>query len=463
MNFLQFSLLTLFPENEYLFEKNLLNWYEIIIVLIIFLLINNWVNKKNKIEYKKNFKLFINLKIMGAIFITLLFNLYYPGGDTTAYFNDARLLNKVLFINPSLAFEMFFSSGSPSQWSSTLVEGFDGFRFANDPTTWLVCKITAIIELFAFRSMLGTAMVFGFISARLIWKFYKTMLLIYPDNIKNLALAILFIPNVLLWGSGIFKDTISLCLTMYVFVCLYNIFDLKKNILKNTVYLIVCVYIVFAIKSYIIVSFLGCLSLWLASHFKIKSGLLRVVLRPFLIVLFCILAYIGFDQFTASFEKYKIDQVLETTRVTGEYLKYVGEKSDGSTYDIGTLEPSVPGLIKLAPAAINVTLFRPYIWEGRKIIIFFSALESTFILLFTLYVIFKVGPFRMIKIILKEKLLFSFLLFTLLFSIFVGLSSFNFGSLVRYKIPCIPLYLIVLSVALKRGEKKIILITPQSV
>ena len=457
------SFLAIFPEAEYNFQQNLLDWYEIPIVLIIFLLINAWVNKKNKIEYQKYFKLFINIKLISAILITLLFNLYYPGGDTTAYFNDGRLLNMMLFKHPVETFQMISLESTWTLSDSYLENFFDGFRFSNDSTTWLVVKISAFISLFTFRSMLGTAMIFGFISARLIWQFYKTMLQIYPENGKNIALAVLFVPNVLLWGSGIFKDTVTLCLTMYVFVCLYRIFDLKKNILRNSIYLILCVYIVFAVKSYIMVSFLGCLSLWLASHFKIKSSFLRLVLRPFLLALFGILAYVGFAQFTASFEKYQINNVLETTKVTGQYLKYVAEKSDGSAYDIGTLDPSVSGLLKLAPAAINVTLFRPYIWEGRKIIIFFSALESTFILLFTLYVIFKIGPFKMIKIIFKDKLLFSFLLFTLLFSIFVGLSSFNFGSLVRYKIPCIPLYLIVLSVALKRGEKKTKLTTPQPV
>ena len=457
------SFLAIFPEAEYNFQRNLLDWYEIIIVLIIYLLVNAWVNKKNKIEYQKYFKLFINIKLISAILITLLFNLYYPGGDTTAYFNDGRLLNMMLFKHPVETFQMISLESTWTLSDSYLENFFDGFRFSNDSTTWLVVKISAFISLFTFRSMLGTAMIFGFISARLIWQFYKTMLQIYPENGKNIALAVLFVPNVLLWGSGIFKDTVTLCLTMYVFVCLYRIFDLKKNILRNSIYLILCVYIVFAVKSYIMVSFLGCLSLWLASHFKIKSSFLRLVLRPFLLALFGILAYLGFAQFTASFEKYQINNVLETTKVTGQYLKYVAEKSDGSAYDIGTLDPSVSGLLKLAPAAINVTLFRPYIWEGRKIIIFFSALESTFILLFTLYVIFKIGPFKMIKIIFKDKLLFSFLLFTLLFSIFVGLSSFNFGSLVRYKIPCIPLYLIVLSVALKRGEKKTKLTTPQPV
>ena len=454
--------LAIFPEAEYNFERNLLDWYEIPIVLIIFLLVNAWVNKKNKIEYQKYFKFFINLKLFAAVLITLLFNFYYNGGDTTAYFNDGRLLNMMLFKHPVETFQMISLESTKLGIDSDLENYFDGFRFGDDSTTWLVVKISAFFSLFTFRSMLGTAMIFGFISARLIWQFYKTMLQIYPENGKNIALAVLFIPNVLLWGSGIFKDTVTLCLTMYVFVCLYRIFDLKKNILKSFIYLILCVYIVFAVKSYIIVSFLGCLSLWIANHFKIKSTFLRIVLKPFLLALFGILAYVGFDQFTSSFEKYQIDKVLETTKNTGQYLKFIAEKSDGSAYDIGTLEPTVPGLLKLAPAAINVTLFRPYIWEGRKVIIFFSALESTFILLFTLYVLFSIGPFKMIKIILKDKLLLSFLLFTLLFSIFVGLSSFNFGSLVRYKIPCVPLYLIVLSVALQKGKKSV-LTTPQPV
>ena len=452
MNFLQLSLLTLFPESEYNFQKNLLNWYEIIIVGVLYILMNNWINKKNKILYKKNLKLFFNLKIIGALLITLIFNLYYSGGDTNAYFNDGRLLNKVLFTNPTLALQMFFDSGVTAEWSDNLNNGFDGFRFAGDTPTWFVTKITALVELFTFRSMLGTAMVFGFFSGRLIWKFYETILKIYPFAEKYLAWAILFVPNVLLWGSGIFKDTVTLCFTMYSFVCLYNMFFSKNKILLNFLYFLVTVYIVFIVKSYIIVTFLGCATIWLFSLLKIKSDLLRILLRPFLVGLFGIIFYFAFDQFTKSFEKFSIENVLETTKVTGEYLKSVSEGDNGSVYDIGMLDPSISGMLKLAPAAINVTLFRPYLWESGKIIIFFSALESSFLLLFTLFTIFKVGPFKFVIQIFKDPILLSFFLFTIIFSIFVGLSSFNFGSLVRYKIPCIPLYLIVLGVILMKDS-----------
>lgn len=450
------TILMIFPEAEYNFQTNLLDWYELIIVGALFFIVNKWVDKKNKKHYQKNFKLFINLKMLAALLITLIFNLYYGGGDTNAFFNDGRLLNMILLRNPVEAINMFLVSGELTNVSSNLINNFDGFRFAGDPSTWLVVKVSALFSLLTFRSMLGTAMLFGFFSARLMWQFYKTMLLIYPDCEKYLSLAILFIPNVLLWGSGIFKDTITLCLTMYAFVCLYQILDLKKSIIKNVILLCFSVYIIFVVKSYIIVSFLGCLSIWIAAHLKIKSSFLRFVLRPVLLAIFAVVAYFAFSQFTASFEKYQIDQVLATTKNTGEYLKYVAEQDEGSAYDIGTLDPTVTGLLRLAPAAINVTLFRPYIWESRKIIIFFSALESTFILLFTLYVFLKTGPFKMIKIIIADRLLLSFLLFTLLFSIFVGLSSFNFGSLVRYKIPCVPLFFIVLAVTLKRGQKQVL-------
>ena len=144
--------------------------------------------------------------------------------------------------------------------------------------------------------------------------------------------------------------------------------------------------------------------------------------------------------------------MLETTKNTGQYLKSISEGADGSVYDIGTLDPSITGLLKLAPAAVNVTLFRPYLWESGKVIIFFSAIESTFLLFFTIFTIFKVGPFKFILYIFKDPLLLTFFLFTIIFAIFVGLSSFNFGSLVRYKIPCIPLYLIVLGVVLKKDS-----------
>jgi hypothetical protein len=49
--------------------------------------------------------------------------------------------------------------------------------------------------------------------------------------------------------------------------------------------------------------------------------------------------------------------------------------------------------------------------------------------------------------------MYSFL-FSIVFALFVGASTLNFGSLVRYKIPCTPFYLISLFLIYERVKAK---------
>ncbi len=113
---------------------------------------------------------------------------------------------------------------------------------------------------------------------------------------------------------------------------------------------------------------------------------------------------------------------------------------EGSAYDLGNIEPTVPGMLSKFPAAVNVTLFRPYVWESKKIIVLLSAIEALFFIYFTLLVFFRNGFFKTLSwIFTNPNLLFCFV-FTLIFAFAVGISSYNFGALSRYKIPCLPFY-----------------------
>jgi ABC-type sulfate transport system permease component len=100
----------------------------------------------------------------------------------------------------------------------------------------------------------------------------------------------------------------------------------------------------------------------------------------------------------------------------------------------------------LTPAAIGTTFFRPFIWEARNIVMLLSALESLLILWFTLKNLLSPRQFvNFFKKIFTDTLVLYCLAFSFLFAAFVGLSSLNFGSLVRYKIPAIPFYLIAMA------------------
>ena len=70
-----------------------------------------------------------------------------------------------------------------------------------------------------------------------------------------------------------------------------------------------------------------------------------------------------------------------------------------------------------------------------------SGLENLFILLLTLYVVFRFR-FKVIWSLIKDYplVLYSFV-FAILFAFMIGVTTSNFGALVRFKIPLIPLYI----------------------
>ena len=90
------------------------------------------------------------------------------------------------------------------------------------------------------------------------------------------------------------------------------------------------------------------------------------------------------------------------------------------------------------PQAVNVSLFRPYLWEVKNPLMLFSSLESLILLAITAAVVIKKGSV-MGKAMRNPTIVFC-LVFSLTFAFAVGVSTFNFGTLSRYKIPLLPFY-----------------------
>ena len=155
-------------------------------------------------------------------------------------------------------------------------------------------------------------------------------------------------------------------------------------------------------------------------------------------------------QFLSGFtESYSLENIYITAESyqrnhygDGTFIK----QGQGSSYTLGDFDPTILGILSKFPAAVNVTLFRPYLWEIRNPVMAISALESAFVFGITIFILFGLG-FKNLYLVLKND---PFLTMSLIFSIFfafsVGFTSYNFGALVRYKIPCIPFYLITLFV-----------------
>ena len=94
----------------------------------------------------------------------------------------------------------------------------------------------------------------------------------------------------------------------------------------------------------------------------------------------------------------------------------------------------------MGPKAVIAGLYRPFIFESETAVMLLSGLENTVLLLLTLYVFFKAGVKYTIKQILGNPFVSMCLLFSVVLALGIGISTSNFGALVRFKIPLIPFF-----------------------
>jgi hypothetical protein len=160
---------------------------------------------------------------------------------------------------------------------------------------------------------------------------------------------------------------------------------------------------------------------------------------PVLLTVTLLMVMIGLQVFGSYLGEYSLDQILQKAVKTQQDL--VREAYGTNSYNIGEFDPTVAGILSKVPAALNLALFRPFIWDARNPVMILSGLENLFMLGFSIYILLNIRFFTLIKSLFGNPLLIFAFLFALFFAFSVGLTTANYGALVRLKIPCIPFYL----------------------
>lgn len=380
------------------------------------------------------------VKFVGAIFIALIYQFYYNGGDTFNFFYHSKIINSSLSDSVSTWTRLLLRQ-SPDKHPEVYKYVSEMFWY-NDPSSYTVASIGAVLGLLNGTTYLPIALLFSYIAYTGIWAMFKTFYNLYPKYHKPLAAAFLFVPSTIVWGSAMFKDTVCMFSLGWMTYCTFRIFVNRDFSLKNFVILIISFYLIAVIKIYIILAFLPALSLWLMMNYssKVRSVAMRWILNLFLIgVVISGLLFFA-QRFAAELNEYSIANIAKKAKKTQDWITYVSENQEGSAYDIGNLDGTLENMISKFPQGVNVTLYRPYLWESKKPIILLSALEATAFFILTLMVFYKVGLFKTFGKIFNDSNLLFFFVFALIFAFAVGISTGNFGSLSRYKIPCIPFF-----------------------
>lgn len=402
-------------------------------------------------KYPDNFliqKYFVKgfvIKLLGAIFFALLTQYYYGYGDTLTYYRESLLMREAVAQNKISIIEIFTYD------YDFLREKYD-WRGGSAESGFLVEKITFILTYFSFSRFLLTACLMTGLTYFGVFKLFQMFVSIIPDKHKAISYFVLFFPSLVIYGSGIFKDPVCFSALGWLFYATYEMIRRKKLTFLNILIWGCSFWIILSIKSYIIAAFMVplCFSLAMKTLKNVKSVLVQVVVFPLLIIMI-VGAYVLFSaDIDEMLGEFAVEKLAEN--VQGQQKGYASLEADaGSNFDLGEMDPSMAGIAKQIPKGIIVTFFRPYIWEVRKLIIAATALESLFILLFTIFTIFKVGVLQFLKYIFTDSDAFLCIIFALLFGGLVGISTLNFGTLTRYRIPVIPFYLFGILLILQKG------------
>lgn len=329
------------------------------------------------------------------------------------------------------------------EFDQSLLKNPANLGYLKGENNYMIARITAILSFFSFQKYLILNLFFSMLSFSGVWRLYRFFYDQYPHLHKQLAIAILYLPTFVFWSSGILKDPICTGALGWLTYALYEGFYKKKDLLKNVAIVFFAGYLLYVIKVYILISYVPFFLLFLVlkNVNLIKSRFLRVSFVLGLIVMAMTMFTTVMQQLAGTLSAYGGNDVTKNISI---YQKAYAEQEDvGSSFSLGVeYDGSFSSLIKIAPAAIIATLYRPFLWESKKISTLLSSIESMVIMFFTLSVFFKAGPRNLMRSILKDPTVLYCLLFALLFALFVGATTANFGTLVRYKIPCMPFYII---------------------
>lgn len=388
------------------------------------------------------------IKVLSTIAF-IIYSVLFKGDSMSLYYPEGINIAK-LIIKDFSNIKLLFIPGKEFD-ENLLADSFNRGYFSSE-SNYLIVRLVTVFSFITFGSYSCITLIFSMISFSGVWRLYKFFYEQYPHLHKKLAIAIIYLPTFVFWSSGILKDPICTGMMGWLSYGLYNLLIKKQELIKNSLTVIVSAVILGTIKLYILVSYLPFLLLFMVLHYVLtaKYFVTKALIFVTILIVSIFGIYILTDKLKEEMGDLALDKLTESVKTTQDNFLNISDQAE-SSFSLGvTFDGSTGSLVKIAPAAITATLFRPYLWESKKISTLLSSMESLVLMLFTIYVFFKAGPFRFVGGIIKDPMILYCFCFSILFALFVGATTLNFGTLVRYKIPCMPFYIIALILITER-------------
>lgn len=431
---------------------------QLFIWLLIIFAVASYVRSKNKeLDHYKYYFQNLLFKLAFGMIYALTYIFYYKGGDTIAYWELASCMNKLFWQNPEFYFKELFAdstapnyyppynagTGSPPYWILREAEGF------------FVSKVVSFFTFITGNSYVAITLLFSALVARANWKFFEMIHVLFPIRSKWMVYAVLFVPSVSFWCTGVSKDAIVFISILYVVSNFFLLINGKvKNKLGSILWMLFYLWLIYKVRSVILVTLF--IPLLLAMSNRITSrfnefGFFKRLIQFGIASVSIAVFFVGIQLYG---DAISVNKYLEEAEVTQKDFAqnsiYTGKK-----YSIGVEDYSPTGILKAMPLSVITGVFRPFLWEALSPTLLLNGLESTLLiyLFFKCFVINWRERYQLVKN--NDFLVFAFF-FVVIFAFITGFSSIIFGVLVRLRAPLLPfLFILFLAQEQKREVENI--------
>ncbi len=438
---------------DLLLELSLAGIYFLLLVTLVILYTAN----KKGVEYKY-MRIGFTMKLVGGFAFGLVYLLYYGYGDTFTYFESARILNDIIIDDPLYGIKLVFGLTDYVR-AEDLLYNHRIVNYYRGDDTFTVIKIAGFLSILGLRSFFCTTLIFSTFAFYGQWKLFQAFADRYPTIKKELAIAHFFIPSVIFWGSGVLKDSLVIGFFGILIYELSRFKGLRALNIKSILTIIISFYFIYTIKGYVLIALFPAVLFWIffSVNSKIESKIVKTIIFPVLLLIVTTSSIYTYTVVSSFDDKYAQENLLDqAVTYQSNHFTEVEQEGTRSGYSLGEYDRSVFGLFQNFIPAVVVTLFRPFIWEVKNIVMALASLESLLFTIFTLYALYRLKLKSLLVQLGNDSFLIMAVIFTIIFAFIVGFSAYNFGALVRYKIPCLPMFssILVLFIYSKKLETR---------
>ncbi len=230
--------------------------WSILFMLLLMMYVNTKKKEYEHLDYFQYYKTNIYVKIVLSLVYAFYYTSIVAGGDTLAYWDGAIKLNHLFWKDTSMYFAEIFKTPDLNTMyfqHYDIGTGFPPLWIYKEPESWFISKVLSFFTFFTFNSYLVTTLVLAYISSRASWKLFELVHSFQLNTNKHIAYAVVLIPSVSFWCSGINKDMIVLYCSIMLIYNAFQILSLDKETkLKNFLWVAFYVFLLYHIRDFMI-------------------------------------------------------------------------------------------------------------------------------------------------------------------------------------------------------------------